>query len=281
MPRIALVTCNRWPDRGASDQLYAGALGARGCTVCAAAWNGVPDPFGVADAAVLRAAWDYADAPVAFQRWLDLLEAAGTPLFNPPALVRWNLDKRYLLDLADAGVAVPPLRVLDDARAILTTLDGLPWERAVVKPVIGQSGRGVRLVERGHMPDLDDIAADGRAVLLQEFVPEVQDGELALVFFDGVFSHAFARVPAAGELRVNSQYEGRVEAAEVSGAVVAQARAVLDTLPEIPLYARIDCVLRDGRLLLMELELIEPSLALTIDPPSAERFAVATLRRLR
>ena len=122
--------------------------------------------------------------------------------------------------------------------------------------------------------------ADVDRLLVQEFVPEIAGGELAGVFFEGVFSHALRRVPAPREFRVNSQYGGRVEPATLADDTIRQMTAVLGLLPRRPLYARIDGVLRAGRFLLMEVEVHEPGLGLDLARGSAERFADALVARL-
>jgi glutathione synthase/RimK-type ligase-like ATP-grasp enzyme len=118
-------------------------------------------------------------------------------------------------------------------------------------------------------------------VLVQELLPEITDGELSMVYFEGVFSHAIRKRPPEGEFRSNSRY-GPTRAAETPpGEVAKQGAAALRVLPEMPLYARVDGVVRDGALIVIEVEVLEPALFMEFDPPSAERFAEATVRRLR
>jgi glutathione synthase/RimK-type ligase-like ATP-grasp enzyme len=118
-------------------------------------------------------------------------------------------------------------------------------------------------------------------VLVQEFLPEITDGELSMVYFEGVFSHAIRKRPPEGEFRSNSRY-GPTRVAEMPVADVAeQGAAALRALPETPLYARVDGVVRDGVLIVIEIEVLEPALFMEFDPPSAERFAEATVRRLQ
>ena len=125
-------------------------------------------------------------------------------------------------------------------------------------------------------------AATGSSrVLVQEFIPEVAAGEIAGVFFDGAFSHGLRRVPAAGDFRVNSQYGGRMDPAPLDDATIAAMTRVLALLPSPPLYARIDGVLREGRFVLMEVEVNEPALGLHLVPGACDRFAEALLGRLR
>lgn len=280
-PPIVLATCAAWPEPGASDQCLAAALRARGHAVEAAPWNGPFPPFAGAAAIVVRATWDYHEAPDAYRAWLDRLDAART--FNPPALIRWNLSKAHVLDLAARGATVPRSRLADATpAAVAAALEALGLEEAVVKPAIGASGVGVERVRRGEeAAALARAGGRGGRVLIQEFLPEIAQGELAGVFFDGAFSHGLRRLPAPGQFRVNSRYGGRMEAATLVPDVVAQMAAVLGLLPEPALYARVDGLVRDGRFTLMELEVNEPGLGMHLAPGSADRFADALLARLR
>jgi glutathione synthase/RimK-type ligase-like ATP-grasp enzyme len=280
--RIVLVTCATWPDLSISDQCLATALQRRGSTVEVAPWNGPFDPFSQPGAIVLRAAWDYHTAPDLYRHWLARLNPAFT--FNPPALVRWNLDKTYLLELATRGAALARSAVLRaDPASVADALQRLGMTDAVIKPTIGASGVGVERVTRGG-----EAAALSRLMrvkptehlLIQEFVPEICAGELAGVFFDGVFSHGLRRVPAGREFRVNSQYGGRMEPATLTVDTIRQMATILELLPLPPLYARIDGVLRAGRFLLMEVEVNEPGLGLHLVPGAGERFADALLARV-
>ena len=125
----------------------------------------------------------------------------------------------------------------------------------------------------------DEARASG--VVVQEFLPEIAEGELSLVYFDGVFSHAIRKRPPPGEFRSNSRYGPTRNAETPPVEVTEQGAACLRALPEMPLYARVDGVVRDGTLIVIEVEVLEPALFMEFDPPSAERFAEATLRRLK
>ena len=279
---IVLATCATWPELSASDQCLAAALRARQQRVTDAPWNGPFAPFAQATAVVIRSTWDYHRAPDAYLAWLDRLDARRT--FNPPALIRWNLSKAHVLDLARRGARVPrSVEAAAEPVAVIDALEMLGLRDGVIKPLIGASGFGVERVGR------ETVAADvARArsakaldrVLIQEFIPEIRDGELAGVFFDGAFSHALRRRPAAGEFRINSQYGGTMKATTLPGDTVEAMAAVLALLPDVPLYARVDGVVRDGAFVLMELEVNEPGLGLDLAPGSADRFADALLRRL-
>jgi glutathione synthase/RimK-type ligase-like ATP-grasp enzyme len=282
-PLIILATAADQPDITPSDQLYAEALRRRGAIVRGAPWNGPSQAFDGADAVVLRSTWGYYREPEAFRAWTEAV-AARTRLFNPIALVRWNLRKDYLDKLAAAGVRVPLSHLVPATTAeVAAVFRARGWQRAVVKPATGASGYFVDLVTPDEVAALvgrlpEEVRSTG--VLVQEFLPEIADGELSLVYVDGVFSHAVRKRPPAGEFRVNSRF-GATRSREMPAAdVAAQGATVLDALPERPLYARVDGVVRADTLIVLEVEVLEPALFMEFAPESADRFAEATLRRL-
>jgi glutathione synthase/RimK-type ligase-like ATP-grasp enzyme len=276
---VVLATTADLPDITPSDQLYAEALRRRRCDVVGAPWNGPRSAFDGASAVVIRSTWGYYRAAEAFRDWAEAM-AAATRLFNPINLVRWNLSKDYVGKLAAAGVRVPGTRIVPRQTAgIEQVFDETGWQSAVVKPTTGGGGYSVELLARGTVGEaMARLAGDN--VLVQEFLPEIADGELSMVYFDGVFSHAIRKRPPKGEFRVNSRF-GATRAVETPPrAVTEQGAAALRVLPEMPLYARVDGVVRDGALIVLEVEVLEPALFMEFDPPSAERFAEATMKRL-
>jgi len=160
----------------------------------------------------------YVAAHVRVGDWLSLLEAAGVPVWNPPALVRWNLDKRYLLELGRLGIPVVPTVALNtpSAEGGAAVMRERGWTEAVVKPAWDARGFAVGRV---HLSELtEDPLGPGmldRPLLVQEYVPAISEqGEVAFVFCGGTFSHALLKRPSAGEFRVNAQYGGSVTAME-------------------------------------------------------------------
>ena len=280
---VVLATCVDDPGITASDRLYADALERRGCRVAGAPWDGPRQAFAGADAVVLRSTWGYFRALDDFKAWTEAM-AAATRLFNSIELVRWNLRKDYVEKLAAAGVRVPRSFVVPcEVPAVGRVFDETGWAQAVVKPASGASGHSVELLQRatlaGQVAGLADEARQA-GVVVQEFLPEIAEGELSLIYFDGVFSHAIRKRPPAGEFRSNSRYKPTRTAETPPTAVTQQGASCLATLPERPLYARVDGVVRDGVLIVIEVEVLEPALFMEFDPLSAERFAEATIKRL-
>jgi len=282
-PHIVLATAADDPAISVSDRLYADALERRGCRVTGAPWDGPREAFADADAVVLRSTWGYFRALDDFKAWTEAM-AASTRLFNSIDLVRWNLRKDYVDKLAASGVRVPRSFVVPcDLSAIGRVFEATGWTQAVVKPASGASGHSVELLQRatlaGQIAGLADEARQA-GVVVQEFLPEIAEGELSMVYFDGIFSHAIRKRPPPGEFRTNSRYKPIRTAESPLPEVTQQGASCLATLPEMPLYARVDGIVRDGVLIVIEVEVLEPALALDVDPPGAERFAEATMRRL-
>lgn len=281
--RVVLATSADDPAITASDRLYAEALERRGCRVTGAPWDGPREAFAGADAVVLRSTWGYYRALEDFKAWTEAM-AASTRLFNSRDLVRWNLRKDYVEKLAAAGVRVPRSFVVPcEPSAIGHVFDETGWAQAVVKPASGASGHSVELLRRATLTaQIAGLADEARlsGVVVQEFLPEIAEGELSLVYFDGVFSHAIRKRPPPGEFRSNSRYNPTRTDETPPPAVTQQGAACLAALPEMPLYARVDGVVRDSVLIVIEVELLEPALFMEFVPASAERFAEATMKRL-
>ncbi|WP_230531689.1 ATP-grasp domain-containing protein [Microvirga roseola] len=284
MAKVIITTCSEYPHPTPSLEALLDGLRSEGAEAAHAPWKTTPlETFAQADAVLPLCCWDYHDDPKRFLDWIDALEATGARLFNPPSTLRWNFRKTYLLEMAAAGLSVPRTFHLGEANrsAIERMMKAEGWKTAVLKPVSGQSGNGVRKLgraERETWPLNPDTPGEA---LLQEFQEDIAVlGETTLTFIDGVFSHAVRRVLKAGEWRANQQYGTTYERVEVSREVIDAARAYFGLLPQTPLYARIDGLVRPAGFMLMELELIEPYLYLEFDPGSAANLARALFQRL-
>ena len=287
MSRVCFVTCLLWPDISESDRLVARALERGGVRVEGRAWNERAADFGGFDAVVLRSNWDYHFEPEAFLGWLDRLERAGARIFNPPALVRWNVSKRYLMALHAAGVPTVATAVLEDETpaGLEALMRRRGWPAAVLKPEIGASAHDTRLVTDKTVAAAAAALATGairRPVLVQPFVEEVRTrGEWSLIFIDSALTHSVLKRPAADDFRVQAHLGGTTRAEPAPPGVADAARAALRALPAAPLYARIDGVETEAGFLIMEVEVNEPGLFFTHAPAAAPIFAEAILRRLR
>lgn len=226
-------------------------------------------------------AWGYQRQPERWHQALDRWEDAALPFANDLATLRWNTDKGYLVDLADRGIAIVPTFVIDalDEAGLKAARQTLCADTLVVKPAISGGADGTcRLFAADPVP----ADAIGRRMLIQPLIASiVTAGEYSLFYFSGRFSHAIVKRPAPGDFRVQEQFGGREETVNPPPAARLLAQQALAALPSPPLYARVDMVIGpEGGFLLMELELIEPSLFLEHAGDGGESFAAALRDRL-
>ncbi len=278
---IALVTYLESPGLTESDARLQAALQARGHDVSAVAWDDPHADWQAFDAIIVRSPWDYSGRVAEFRAWLDRLEADGVGLANPIPVMRWNMHKRYLLELEAADVAVVPTEFVADASASPYAIaKARGWDEVVVKPAISAGARRTRVLPAASEAQGDwwegEFPADG--VLVQPLVRVIAAGEWSLIFFAGEFSHSALKVPAAGDFRVQPRHGGSVLSTPPSAELIAEGRSALLATAKVAgcdvrelLYARVDGVVVDGRFLVMEVELIEPGLFLDI--PGAEHAA--------
>lgn len=275
MTAIALrvATCQQLPEPDPDEAPLAAALAAGGFSAQLLGWDDPAVDWDAPIPTVLRTTWNYPLAIDAFLAWIDRASRAA-PLINPRDVVRGNARKRYLLELAARGVPVVPTTLVErgqscDLAAIAPTV--------VIKPEIGAASLNARrfaAADPAARAHLAALTAQG-AALVQPYVASVaHHGERALVWIDGELSHAVGKAPRfAGE---DERTDGPFPIAADERAV---AEAALAPVADRILYGRVDVARDDaGQPMVMELELIEPSLYFAHQPGAAERF-VAALRR--
>ncbi|MDX1292626.1 MAG: hypothetical protein R3265_07440 [Hyphomonas sp.] len=251
----------------------------RGMEIEDICWDDAAADWASYDAALIGTTWDYWDRPGEFLSSLEKIERQ-TRLFNPSALVRWNSHKTYLRDLASRGARLIPTLWIDEMTDALyqSAFAELGETKLVFKRQVGAGASGQHLLNAGDpRPDMP------HAMMVQPFLPTIQsEGEFSFIFIEGALSHALVKRAKPGDYRIQSAYGGQEEAVDPSSKDLSAARAVLEALDEIPLYARVDMVRHpDGTLLLMELELIEPYLYPEQGPRLGERLAKAVAARIR
>ncbi|HEX4932853.1 MAG TPA: hypothetical protein VFV33_06730 [Gemmatimonadaceae bacterium] len=280
--RLAFATHRALPQLSDDDRLAVGELRQQGVTVESAVWDSPLVDWTRYDGIVVRSTWDYHLHPEDFEGWLARVERLGIPIWNPAPLLRWNMDKRYLLDLADRGVSTVPTAIIDRGTpmSLADVIAETGWDDVVFKPSISASGyRTARAQPGAHAALADDFATllGERDVLVQPFIPAVvEHGEWSLVFLAGQYSHAVRKRSPAGEFRVQHHFGGSVSPESPRAALIEQGEAILSHLPGAWLYARVDACEAEGSLMLMELEMVEPELFLAHHPSAPRRFAAAT-----
>jgi glutathione synthase/RimK-type ligase-like ATP-grasp enzyme len=278
MIALRVATCRLLPEPDPDEPVLAAALVAGGFDAAFAGWDDPAVDWDAAVPTILRSTWNYPRAPEAFLAWLDRASAAA-PLFNPPDIVRANVHKRYLLELAARGVPVVPTVLIErGGRCELADVArDLGARSLVIKPEIGAASFGARRFaadDPAAAAHLAALTARG-AALVQPYLASVEAyGERSLVWIDGALSHAMRKAP-----RLDGDHERVDAAAAIADDERAIAEAAIAPVAGRVLYARVDLA-RDaaGRPVVMELELAEPSLYLAQHPSAAERL-VAALRR--
>lgn len=288
MPSIALVTARAALALDDDLKPLAAALGRSGAAAEIQCWDDASLRWERFDAAVLRSAWDYPDRLDEFLAWARRT-SDRTLLLNPMPIVEWNVDKEYLEGLASAGVPTVPTSLLRPG-APMTFPDS---DEIVVKPSVSAGSRDTARFVRGDPAAgalVHRIWASGRTAMVQPYLTRIDaEGERAIVCFDGSPSHAFTKgaILRPGEEPTADLFAAEeITPATASEAERATAVAAIDAIRRRtgvqPLYARIDLVPGpDGEPLVLEAELIEPSVYHHTDPTSAGRFAAAILGRLR
>lgn len=280
---ISLVTYSGLPDLDPDDRLVQAALAQRGVEAVPAIWNDPTIDWTKSSFSILRSTWDYHLHYSEFLNWAQRVSPV-TELLNPLPMIKWNSRKTYLADLSKAGLPVIPTAWIHDSNnsSLLQVLKERQWTEAIIKPSIGLATSGVKRTNK------DSAAADqlhvdklleSSEVMVQEYLASVhQYGERALIFIDGKYSHTVRKAPFQILAAAGQAGESR---AECNPEEIETAKSFLGYLDSTPLYARVDLV-RDAsnKPLLLELELVEPSLFMAFAPESAEKFADAILRRI-
>lgn len=269
-----------WPEVLARLQR---ALSAQGVVVVPTPWTAhVEDADGLRRyARVLPLlAWGYHCDHARWLRACTTWRQAGIPMSNPAGVLAWNTDKRYLLELAARGVAVPPTVLTGEVTGaqLQRVFTQTGADELIVKPTVSGGAWKTQRVGRDRIEEAVSAAAGGGDMLLQPFLPTIaSEGETSLLYFGGRLSHAVNKRPVPGDFRVQETFGGQYTllreppagALELAGRTLAAINAPL-------LYARIDMVPdAAGRWLLMEAELIEPDFYLGVDPERGAGFARA------
>jgi glutathione synthase/RimK-type ligase-like ATP-grasp enzyme len=290
--RLALITSSGLPQGAESERLMLPYLAAAGVETQIVDWRR-PDwrragvDYRGFDLLVLRSCWDYHLRGAEFTEWLRHA-ASEVAVLNDVETVLWNRNKFYLREMESQGIEIAPTIFATGREAIgaaeRAQIEG--WPKIVVKPAVSASAHNTRLLEGAALPRDAELAQQmaGEPFLIQQFIPEIQThGEISFIYIDGRFSHAVLKRPAAGDFRVQQEHGGSSEPFIPSAALMDQANRIAAAVPQVrdSLYCRLDAVATEGRLVLMELELIEPELFLGLADGAAERFAGAIVARMR
>jgi len=280
--RCAYLTMEQTDGWSIDADLGFPPLEALGWHIDAVRWRSEAPDWNRYDAVYIGVPWDYPDDP---QRFLDLLatiDASGAILVNPLALVHWSLAKTYLRDLEQGGAGIVPSLWYERMQSGLLeqAFEAHDTDRIIVKPVVSTNATHTFLLTREMARDLADTLQatfGSRPFVIQPFIENIQrEGEFSLFYFNRELSHSTLKIPKRGDFRVQEEHGAEVLAVEAEPALIEAGERAMQLVMPMPAYARADFVRGpDGRFLVMELELIEPSMYLRMDPQAPRRFAAA------
>ncbi|RAX57714.1 hypothetical protein CCZ01_05360 [Helicobacter monodelphidis] len=284
METITILTCNAYKEGNQGLKQFCAYLQAKGLNARLLAWQECQfESLNSSSILLALAMWDYSLELDSFLEFLTTVKKSRAQILNPIVLLEWNLSKQYLLELHSKNIPIIPSILLMPGEeqwedSILRQQH--IWGDLVIKPLIGQSGKNVCLLTSTDNPtNLKRQYPQG--AILQPFIQEIKQGEMCLIFFENRFQYAICRKPAAKDWRANSAYGVDISLCQAPESAIKQALKILENLPTIPLYTRVDVIAYQDRFLVNEVELIEPSLYFDLHSSAIEQFTQVLLKRLR
>jgi glutathione synthase/RimK-type ligase-like ATP-grasp enzyme len=286
---ITLVTCADYLTASDDDEfkrgviyddaLLAEALQKRGFKVTRKKWD--EGTFNWADTryAVFRTPWDYFSRYDEFLPWFENT-AKMTRFINPPEIIKWNIDKHYLVELEKAGINIPPTIFIEpgDKGSLAEFCSKTHWKEFILKPAVSGGAWHTYQFNKDGIAEHEKIFGElikARAMVLQQFQDNItSEGEISFLLFGGKYSHAVIKKATANDYRVQANLGGTVEDYYPSRDEIQFAENVIQLSPQNIVYARVD-VMHDNNdeLCLMELEIFEPELWMRRHPPAVNTFA--------
>lgn len=284
--KIALLTCQKLHKLTPQDQLLIPELARHNITATAEIWDDKNINWNDFDYLIFRNTWDYFEKETEFNLWLDQIEKLGIKTLNSIDVIKQNKHKFYLHKIEQQGIKIIPTVFIDKTSDFnLKEIIPTHWEKAVIKPAFSA---GSYLTEVFVTADIDKIntqyqtIASEKELLVQQFMPEIQTvGETSFIFFNKKFSHAVNKKPVPGEFRIQVQFGGIYRVIHPDAELIAKAQKVVDNFIGKLLYARVDGIVIDNELHLMEVECIEPDLYFNLSEGSLERFVDAIVELIK
>lgn len=252
--KIALLTCEKLPDLNPEDQKLIPELAKHNIAATAVIWDDKTINWSDFDYLIFRNIWDYFEKETEFNIWLEQIEKLGISI-------------------------LPTLFIEKTNNLQVESIIPNHWEKAVLKPAFSA---GSYLTEVFEVADIQEInekyktISQEKELLLQEFMPQIQTlGETSFIFFNKKFSHAVNKKPVDGDFRVQTLFGGKYNLVQPGQELIEKAQKVIDTFPDKLLYARVDGIVIENELHLMEVECIEPDLYFDLSKGSIERFVAS------
>ena len=261
------------------DKLLKKELELLGLNVIIKDWKSKKFDWSKAEYAIFRSTWDYFDNFKLFSNWLEK-NKYEIKFINSLEIIKWNLDKVYLLELQEKGINIAPTILIkkNQPTTLKKLFEDTGWKEAVLKPTVSGAARHTYRINRNSYNDYEEIFKGlicNEDFLFQEFIKNIiSKGELSLIVIGGKYTHAVKKTAKKGDFRVQDDHGGKVEVYYASDKEIEFAEQCINLCLEIPLYARVDIAYDNkNELSLVELELIEPELWFRNNKKSAELLA--------
>jgi len=249
-------------------------------------WDDPSFDWSTTKSVVFRTTWDYFDRFREFSKWLETVSKT-TLLINSEAIIHWNIDKHYLLDLKNNGVNIAETHFIEkgDSMPLKLLHKNLNWNETVLKPCVSGGARHTYKLNKDNLEEHETIFQEliaNEAMMLSPFQYNiVEKGEVSLMVFNGQYTHSVLKIAKAGDFRVQDDYGGSVNDYNPTKQEIEFAEAAVNACSELPLYARVDIFTdNNNQLALLELELIEPELWFRKHPEAANLFAIGVKDKL-
>jgi glutathione synthase/RimK-type ligase-like ATP-grasp enzyme len=261
------------------DRLLTEALISLGFSVHRTHWDDPEMDWSITRFAVFRTTWDYFERFVEFQKWMERAEKQ-TCFVNPSSTILWNLDKHYLAELNQKGIAIPPTIFIEPGgrRSLSEIACQTGWKECIVKPAVSGAARHTYRFypdQTDHLEAIFSNLIQEESMLLQPYLAFITEkGEVSLILFGGKYSHAVLKKAKPGDFRVQDDFGGTLHPFEPTVEMILLAEKAVYNINPTPVYARVDVIWDQMEAVCVsELELIEPELWMRRFPESAIVFA--------
>jgi len=268
------------------DNLLKDAIQKLNLQVARKSWDDTNFDWSTTRFVIFRTTWDYFDRFKEFSSWLNKV-SQQTILLNSENLIRWNIDKHYLLNLKYKGVPICESYFIEKGDTI--TLYNLSKKHSldtfVIKPCISGAARHTYKISQENITAHEELFSEliaNEAMIIQPFQKNiVKKGEISMMVVDGKFTHAVLKIAKPGDFRVQDDFGGTVSDYTPTQEEITYAENAVKSCPEMPIYARVDVFLdNENKLALAELELIEPELWFRNHHEAAHKLAKAIKERI-
>lgn len=284
--KIALLTCEKLPNLNPQDQQLIPALAKHNITATATIWNDSTIDWTQFNYLIFRNTWDYYEKEIQFNTWLNRIQLLGIKTLNTIETILKNKHKFYLKEFNKHNITILPTIFIKKTTTLnLSEIIPGHWKKAVIKPAFSAGSYQTQLFDINQIKEINQQylpIAKEKELLLQQYMPQiVSEGETSFIFFNKKFSHCVNKKPAKGDFRIQVQFGGKYKLMHPNQDLINQAQKIVDTFSEKLLYARIDAIIINKQLHLMEVECIEPDLYFNLSENSQTNFVNALLELIK